>query len=308
MNAAASPDDETAALFAELKALRKGLGVNRAAPPGGFGPRLRGLGGVTGADSAGTTRDKIIAAVRGLVASLAEPHRSMAEVALGFKGAPDVNYTTRIAAYALERDRDRRTIQRRSDEALRLVAAAAAEAHDPWHTTSLRDTLRLAGPGGEVTEARRIISHRAGLAEIEHSLSVIPTGCSTEFDPADLDLRVLSGGALVPPRRVSGSRVAFGLVLPRPLAERDEHEFEFRLRLPAMSRFYVCTPHYPCDRFELRVHFGGTRPRAIGVLDGVYPHEADDLRAASRLLPVADEVVHVAKNLLPYRSYGLVWS
>ncbi|WP_018685089.1 hypothetical protein [Actinokineospora enzanensis] len=307
-------------LFEELKQLRRGLGIRNPALLTVAGPAVRRACGVVDADSSWTAREKIVSTLERLLDRMPEPSATIGRVALGFTGPDDLRYMDRLQTLTGVYDRDIRTLQRRSDEAMRMLAELAVSEggvhralgpEPPWHTRSLRIGVLLDGPEVEVTENRRITSHIDGLDTIEHSLTIAPTEAGDgPLEPGRLGIRAISGGDVLEPRLVTATRVAFDLCPPRPLAAREEHEFEFRVQLPEISPFYVCTPHYRCDEFTLRVRFDRARlPSCVWVVDGSFAHEADD-PTLTREVIVPDssgEVTRTFEHLGPFRSYGLLW-
>ncbi|WFF08712.1 hypothetical protein O7622_09240 [Micromonospora sp. WMMD1076] len=313
------PGDGAASLAGELRALRKGFGINGQEWVKGVGPGLRHISGVSDAESAAVTRKKIIAALDRLTRRLDPPRSMVARVALGFGSFPNARYLNRLAALEPKLDRSNRSLQRYSNEVLDMLADFAVaeelsppgQSYDaPWQTEALRVTLLLDGPGIDVTEIRAIQSNNAGLARIEHSITVPAVGSAGPLDPAALHLRAVSGAGLGRPRLVTARRVVFDVQFPRVLDLSETHEFGFRVRLPVMSPFYLCTPIYPCGRFELKVRFDRERlPNPIRVVDGAFAHEAADPGSATQTVGVdrAGQVRRVFRDLRPGRSYGLHW-
>ncbi|MCG8915003.1 hypothetical protein L6E12_04265 [Actinokineospora sp. PR83] len=315
-----SRPDRTKALGDELKLLRRGFGVNDPKLPETIGPLLRQVCGVQDTDPQWTARERIHNTLVKLVNRLPEPHRAIARVALGFDSEPGLRYTERLRALEQRFERDTRTIQRRSNNAIYYLAECAAEEQaaggprrrpgPPWHTVALRTSLVLDGSGVEVTETRRIVSHLDGLSEIEHSVTVLPPTGTAEgpLDLATVGIRAVSGGDVLSPRLHGRNRAVFILRPPEPLDEGAEHEFEFRVAVPQMSPLYVCTPTYPCDTFTLHVKFDRP-PTAVWVVNGDLATEADDPTLPRETVrpDASGEVRHVFEDLEPYRSYGLLW-
>jgi len=307
-----------AALVADLKALRKGLGVQDPRISAKIGPALRRVCGVPAADPPGVASKKVCARLEQLIDGLPEAQRGLARAAFGFDGTAKEHYTARLRAHGDRNERDVRTMQRWTDEIVDRIAELLDTdeppprwAESPWHTASLRVSLILDQPEVEVLEIRRIVSHRPGLAEIEHSMTVAPiNGVTRPLDLTELGVNIFNGGDVQPIRQVARNRIAFNLRLPRILDTHDEHEFTLRVRVPRISPFYVCTPTFPCDHFDLCARFGRDRvPDRIWRVDGEFAMEADDPLPA-RMGLTADssgEVRAEFNHLEPAKSYGIGW-
>ncbi|WP_026423731.1 hypothetical protein [Actinokineospora inagensis] len=303
----------------ELRSLRKGLGVHQVALPRAAGPVLRELSGVRAGDPPGVVRDRVIATVRDLVGRLAPGWRELAGVVFGLDNPGNSGYLNRLAGYGRVAERDVRTIQRRANQVVRLVAelAYAAEvpvidAGVPWHTKRLAVQVALRGDHVEMFETRRIVSHRPNLVDVEHAVSV---GRSAPGDgPVDLaalGIDEIAGGAVLAPRMVSADRVAFRLRPPRPLGVGDEHDFFFRVRAPVMAPYCCCTPQFACDLFTVNVRFEpGHRPPRAWRIDGVLSREVADPVAErpDLLVDSTGEVRAEFTNLRPALSYGIGWA
>ncbi|GAA2966591.1 hypothetical protein [Actinokineospora diospyrosa] len=304
----------------ELKHVRKGLGVHQVGLPASAGPVLRELAGVRADDAPGAVRDKLVAAVRGLVERLPQGRRALARVVFGLDNPTNAGYTTRLAEFGRAADRDVRTIQRRADEVVYLVAelacaAAAREGGDPgvpWHTKRLQVRLVLRGAEVEVFETRRIVSHQRGLTDVRHAISVGRLGLAGgSVDLAALGIDEISGGEVRSPAMVSADRVAFTLRPPHPLEPGDEHDFFFRVRTGEIAPFYCCTPEFDCERFTLNIRFEPKRrPSGVWRIDGEFSKEVADPTPVRQPLRIDDtgEVRADFTNLRPARSYGIGWA
>jgi hypothetical protein len=312
------------ALSTELKVLRKGLGVQAKALPEAVGDGLREVCGVRAEDGPGTVRAKVVATLRALIEKLPESQQETARIVLGFEAGANERYTARLELLGSGADRNVRTMQRRADDVIYLLAEAAYEAppaygrlltvsqKGPWHTSALAVRLTLSGSGAEVFETRQIISHVAGLAEIEHGVSLARPARTTEPpDLSGLGIDVVAGGEVHSVRMVSASRVAFRLRPPRALDVGEPHEFFFRVRLEELpSPFYCCTPEFPCERFDLNVRFDrGAPPPRVWRIDGDFSKDAEDPLPPRKplFLDSAGEVHTGFRDLQPARSYGVGW-
>lgn len=317
------------ALVDDLKALRTGLGVEDPHLVTRAGVTIRRLSGVTDDDSPGIVREKIRNWLSRMIGQLPDATARIGRAAFGIDGPGDLSYLARLENLGRIVDREVRTMQRRADHMVGRIAelaavhprgTATAEPLDapeqppgqPWHSAQVRVDLILDQPEIEVFENRRIVSHVDGLAEITHWLSVPPVEHPRHpLDLADLGITLLGGGDMrTRPRMLSSSRVELVLHPPSPLDTGEHHEFFFRVRVPTLLPFYVCTPRFACDEFQLRVRFGRDRiPGRIWLIDGELPMEAADpvpvrptLRADN-----AGEVHVKFADLVPASSYGIGW-
>jgi hypothetical protein len=312
------------ALSAELKLLRRGLGVQAKNLPGAVGEQLRGVCGVHEEDNPGTVRGKVVDTLRRLIERLPESQRETARIVLGFGTGANERYTQRLELLGTGADRNVRTMQRRADDVIYLIAEAAYGApppfggvsaigqDGPWHTSALAVRLNLAGAAAEVFETRKVVSHVAGLAEIEHAISLArPASTTGQPDLPGLGIDVVAGGEVHSVRMVSSSRVAFSLRPPRPLDAGDQHEFFFRIRLDELpAPFYCCTPEFPCDSFDLNVRFDRREPPLrVWRIDGELSKDVEDPLPARKplFLDNAGEVHTGFRELRPARSYGVGW-
>ncbi|MGW3963392.1 hypothetical protein ACWED2_26480 [Amycolatopsis sp. NPDC005003] len=313
------------ALSAELKLLRKGLGIQAKTLPGLVGEQLREVCGVHEEDNPGTVRGKVVETLRRLIEKLPESHRGTARIVLGFGTGAHERYTQRLELLGTGADRNVRTMQRRADDVIYLIAEAAYGApasygsfsvgsdDSPWHTSALAVRLTLTGPAAaEVFETRRVVSHVAGLTDVEHAISLNrPASTTGPPDLSGLGIDVVAGGEVHSVRLVGSSRVAFSLRPPQPLDAGDEHEFFFRIRVAELpAPFYCCTPEFPCESFDLNVRFDRRKPpRHVWRIDGEFSKDAQEPRAAREALSLdnAGEVRTGFRDLRPARSYGVGW-
>ncbi|MDS0133571.1 MULTISPECIES: hypothetical protein [unclassified Amycolatopsis] len=312
------------ALSAELKLLRKGLGVQAKTLPALVGEQLREVCGVDEEDTPGTVRGKVVETLRRLIEKLPDSQRRTARIVLGFGTGPNERYTQRLELLGTGADRNVRTMQRRADDVIYLIAEAAYGAPSPyggslisddgpWHTSALAVRLTLTGvAAAEVFETRRVVSHVAGLADVEHAISLArPASTTVQPDLSGLGIDVVAGGEVHSVRMVSSSRVAFSLRPPQPLDAGDEHEFFFRIRVDELpSPFYCCTPEFPCESFDLNVRFDRRQPpQRVWRIDGEFSKDAQDPLTARKplFLDNAGEVHTSFRELRPARSYGVGW-
>ncbi|MBE8524361.1 hypothetical protein ILP97_43950, partial [Amycolatopsis sp. H6(2020)] len=84
------------ALSAELKLLRKGLGIQAKTLPALVGEQLREVCGVGEEDTPGTVRGKVVETLRRLIEKLPESQRRTARIVLGFGTGANERYTQRL--------------------------------------------------------------------------------------------------------------------------------------------------------------------------------------------------------------------
>lgn len=308
-------------VLAELKNLRKGYGVEDPGATARIGGALRHVAGVTDDDGPAEQRRKLKARLLALTEALPDGMAEVSRRALALDGAHSARFELRLEQVATGLHRDVRTARRRVDAVLqRLAEEALATARSavpssretPWHVGALKVLVLLDTPVVEVIEERQVISHRDGLTEIDHSYSVAPdAGGDQPADPAGLGVAVLRGGILHSPELLSTTRLGFRVQLPHPLDAGQGHDLSFRVWVNgAAAPFYVCTPRYPCRRFDLTVRFGrDQRPNQVWVLDDELPLEVGDsslIRKGAE--PDASGEVRVSfADLETNRSYGLGW-
>ncbi|WP_285502720.1 hypothetical protein [Actinokineospora sp. NBRC 105648] len=307
-------------LAADLKALRRGLGVQEMAVPSVAGAAVRELCGVHAGDPAGTVRQKIIDRLRDLVDRLPASKQPLARAVFGLDNPDDAPYTTRLAQLGRVVERDTRTMQRYADAVIHRIAELACAVDEPaplpgqfpWHTRELQVRVLLRGPQVEVFETRRVVSHQAELTEVEHAVSLAaPAPAGGPVDLSVLGIDEIAGGEVHAPRMVSAQRVAFTLRPPVPLAIGEEHAFFFRVRVPTMAPFYCCTPEFACERFTLTVNFPRDRvPSRIWRIDGELSMQAHDPTPTRETLHADNSggVRAVFTDLHPARSYGIGWT
>jgi hypothetical protein len=317
---------DLAELVAELKALRKGRGLDAPDIESHVGPVLRAVFGVEDADNSARLREKLTDRLKALAELLPTDLAQAVSMAYGLTdGSRTRLYGKRVELLAQQIDRDVRTASRRIDDGLRVIAeiAIADLRHTPpeepppstpWRTTALRTSVVLDREVAEVYEMRRIAASISGLDEVTLELSIpAPPNWNKASTPDDPGIVVLHGGTLQTRLNYSSSRVVFALKLARPLELGEEHDFFVRIRFSGerrMGPFYMCTPSFPCALFDLHVRFRRDRlPRSIWKVNGLRMNEVSD-RAAPRELVEADaagEVTMEFRNLTPNLSFGIAW-
>lgn len=309
-------------LLIELKALRKGLGVETDDIGSRVGRTLQRICGVEEGDTGERIRRKLRDQLTALINQCHPEQQRLLRAALGLDSATPRMYQERIKEIADSTFVDPRTVQRRIDSALVRLTQLALETRrlvdvrrpSPWHTTDLRVVVCFDLRVPEVFETRRIVAGQDGVEEVEVGMTLTPPdGWTGPGSIEDLGVDLLYGGELSDRMMKSRTRIGFVLRLPEPLARGDEHEYAFRVKLPperAIAPHYVCTPKYQCDRFSLHVRFGTVVcPRQVWRLSGVSPLELDDpVWSGDLAAPNRYGEVHTSfDDLEPQLSYGFGW-
>jgi hypothetical protein len=303
-----------AELVQELKILRKGRGLLGKLEER-VGPLLRSACEVSDDDGLVMMRAKVAARLSELAEHLPEDLRLAALAAFAISAeARQPLYQDRVKWAATRVDRDPRTVRRRVDEAIDLLAELAsgsvstpiAAAADRWHTASLAVAMVLDQPQPEILEQRRIVADQDGLRSLDLAIS-LPAGRQ------DLSVTLLYGGTLVDRGMEASDRWGYGLELPRPLSRGEPWELAVQFRLSSASAlrpYMVCVPRQLCDVFDLRVRFGPDGPpEEVRTLDGAFQRDVSDPEYQGRRHPVdpAGEVHLRFRRLTPGLAYGARW-
>jgi len=286
-------------LMAELKALRRGRGVQAPGIDRQVGPALREACGIGEFDGAEVVREKLHTWVYSLVHTFPEDLRLAVTTPLALHDeAQHAFLAHRIEWLADLADRDSRTIRRRIDDGLtRLVEAAsrhtapdAPSTPDGWHIQQLHVLLRLDGLVPACTERWTITAERDGLGEIQWPVAAGRDG--TEFSRGH-DIRVVHGVLLI-----DG-----GLRLPRPLLAGETQEFSLDVRIPRIQPVrpvYQFRTSRRCDRFDLVVRFHPDR----------LPVEVNGIGDAigSPVLNSVGEVAMTFRDTIPGDDCGIRWT
>jgi hypothetical protein len=307
-------------LVVELKALRKGRGLQTVRLADQVGPALRQLCGVAGNDDSATIRDKVARRLRILADSLPEDLREVVTIALALQPDSQQQFLQeRVRQLAERQRRDVRTIRRRMDEGFERLAELAAQSRAEsargsgygWYVERMEAIVRMDKPAPECFERRRIVADYDGLDQIQ-AMVTVPRPDRDAGARHGLDVDVYFGATLLGARRHSGMFV-FDLGLPKALALGEEHEFGLVLRVPdeqLMRPHYVVVPDRRYDEFELRIRFApGRAPGLIWRVSDVFHRELDDARPTDDVLVVdgAGELNLAFKNLRPGHAYGAQW-
>ncbi|MBE8518145.1 hypothetical protein ILP97_11610 [Amycolatopsis sp. H6(2020)] len=281
---------ERAELVAELKALRKGRGLQASRLPDRVGPSLMKACAVSESDGMVVIRAKISGRLSELASQLPEDLRLAALAAFAITAEARLPlYQDRVRWAAARFDRDPRTVRRRVDEAIELLAelalvAPAGSAPGSWHSLSL--TLALVLEESCVFEQHRVVADQEGLRSFAPALSAA-------------EGMVLYGGTL--------SECA--VELPAPLPRGDSWEFAAVFPVEQATHL-VYVPRHRCEVFHLRVRFGKEGPPEVLALDGAFERDVADPRYRGRKLQVdaAGEVHLQFRHLTPGLAYGARWA
>ncbi|SFW63448.1 hypothetical protein [Amycolatopsis australiensis] len=280
---------ERTELVRELKTLRKGRGLAGRIEDR-VGPVLRSACAISENDGWVAIRAKVTGRLSELSSQLPEDLRLAALAA--FAITPEARqplYQERVRWAASRVDRDPRTVRRRVDEAIDLLAELASgepagSSPDRWHTTAL--TVAVVLEERRVFEQHRVKAEEDGLRSFDLAV------------PA-AEGSVLYGGTL----RESS------VELPGPLSRGESWEFAAVFTVePAENVVYV--PRHRCEVFDLRLKFGTRNPPEVLALDGAFKRDITDPRYRGRpLQPNAAGEVHVRfRHLTPGLAYGARWA
>ncbi|WP_086846455.1 hypothetical protein [Amycolatopsis kentuckyensis] len=291
---------ERAELVAELKALRKGRGLQASRLSDRVGPSLRSACGVSESDGMVVIRAKVSGRLSELSAHLPDDLRAAVLAAFAITAEARLPlYQDRVKWAALRVDRDPRTVRRRVDEAIDLLAElalapSAGALPGNWHTAAL--VVALVIGESRVFEQRRVVADEDGLRSLELPLPL----------SAALDGSVLYGGTLTDPPDGGG----FVMELPRALSRGESWEYAVLFDVGSVvSPHLVCVPQHRCEAFDLRVRFGKAGPEEVLTLDGAFEKDIADPAYRGRPQPVdaAGEVHLRFQHLTSGLAYGLRW-
>jgi len=309
-------------LIGELKTLRKGRGLFVSQIGERVGNSLRTLCAVTDEDGPAEIRQKVGERLEYLARNL--PADLRVAVMAAFAIAPDARlplYQDRVSLAAAKLDRDPRTARRRIDDGIQHIAQLATAsspavtrpaASTDWHTAELRVGLALDRERPEVLHYRTIVADRDGLRELDLAMTVSAPGPAART-PRSLGVDLFHGGTLVARGMEASDRFAFSLVLPRPLARGETHDFAMLVRLPAgapIRPYFACVLKHPCAQLDLRVRFDRARmPARVWLLRNAFQRDITDAvppREAARV-DDAGEIRARFSDLNPGMAYGARW-
>jgi hypothetical protein len=315
-----SGEDLTQRVADEIRALRKGRGLQTADLDSRLGPLLLEL---AGSGDAADRRKTVLAAISRCTEQLSGEYRAAVEasLALSQETMQEPFFTRRVTWLAGYLDREYRTALRRINQAeLRLAELIATELRDQrgripdsaegFYVDELRTLLRLDTQILVSEEDRRIVSTRQDLTEVTVLLDLPRAANEPE---ADLQAEIRYGGHLLRKQQPSPNRFKFVLRLPEALQPGQVHGYGLSLRMPRhMLRLphYLVTPECQYNRFDLRIRFDPERlPAWIRRVEGETVRQFEDAQPTARLLvpDAAGEVRQEFRDLTMFLGYGMQW-
>jgi hypothetical protein len=306
-------------LTAELKLIRRGLGVYHPNLARRLGPGLREVCGIT--DDEPELRTKVITRLRDAAGTLPPELGIALLVSLGayseVRGLAKLE--DRVDWLAARLNRDVRTARRRMDEAARMVAdhlAAGRRARrdtlptSGWHIVTAQSVMLLDTEVPTSIERRVVVAEHDGLDQLVLARSVPPADAGTP----DIDAQMLFGGVLGLKEWDTGSRFRLVLNLPVTLRAGDRHEYSILWRNPPdrpMRQHYVFTPVLRVDHFDLHVRFDREQPpaRVFRVADAFHRDLDEPPRDRDEIEPDRSGEVHLEfQDLAPGHGYGARWA
>lgn len=306
-------------LTAELKQIRRGLGVHHPELARRLGPALREVCGITGDEP--ELRVKVITRLRDAATQL--PADLGLALLVGLGAHPEVRGLVKLEDRVDWLDgrlnRDVRTARRRLDESARMVAdhlaagRRAGRATLPttgWHVATAQSVLLLDTDVPTAIERRVVVAEHDGLDQLVLARSVPPVA---EGDRPDIHPQILFGGLLGLKEWDSGSRFRLVLELPVALRAGDRHEYSILWRTPPdrpMRPYYVFTPVLRVDHFDLHVRFDRAKPpeRVHRVADSFHRDLDEPSLDRDRIEPDRSGEVHLEfQDLAPGHGYGARW-
>lgn len=299
------------AVVGELKALRKGRGLDSSNTADRTGPELRAACGITEKDGPAQARDKLATKLDPLTTYLPPDLRTAVRAALGLcEEARHRLYQERVKWVAEQLHHDPRTARRRIDDGIRHLAQLIVEPPEAgWHTSELHVLVALDRHPSTTVERRTIVSDQPNLTELDLAVTL-----ASASDPREaLKIMTVHGGHLTGSRLESSTRLGFTLTLPRPLNRGERHVYAVEYAFPGAAEpdpYLACVPRHRCDVFDLRVRFDPARtPPHAWLLAATLQRDTNDEHAPGTQLRVPPEgELHVTfRDLRPGLAYGLRW-
>jgi transcriptional regulator with XRE-family HTH domain len=186
------------------------------------------------------------------------------------------------------------------------------EAPCGWFIRSLVTLVRLDLDTPVAFEDRTIAATRNGLSEIDARMSV-PRHPSDTAQPHGLKVELIAGGRLEVREQPEESQFRNVVLLARPLAAGEEHQYRMIIRIPPdqpMVDHLVHIPLQRSDHFRLTVRFApDSLPSVIWLLNGVPTAVLRDRTPSGRTL-VPDRFGELTANFtspLQGQAYGIRW-
>jgi hypothetical protein len=311
---------QTEPLVKEIRALRRGRGVQADDLEKRLGPNLRML--LAEDDDPAVRRRALITILDACASHLHDDMRTAVVASLGLNG-PTVRMSqlkARVEWLALQLGREYRTALRRVDAAENLLAEQVAVeiersrgtgsiAKLGWYIDELYSLLRLDTPTPESHQRRRIIAAQDRLTEVMAWLDIPVHGDATRPSP---QVEVAYGGTLVRHEDAVSGGFRYVVEFPEPLDRGQSHEYGLVLRLATkdMRPYYVFTPEIQCNVFDLRVRFDpARRPNRVRSVRGETVRTFEANKPAGEMLhPDSAGEVHVRFAApVMYLGYGVQW-
>ncbi|XVS63632.1 hypothetical protein ACQPYE_36095 [Actinosynnema sp. CA-299493] len=309
-------------LVLDLRRLRTGRGLRGRSIGEVAGPALRELCGIGETDDHALIRDKVGDKLHELSETLPTDLRDIVRTALVLQADVEAPFLVdRIRYLAGKYNRDERTIRRRVDDALTLLAENAmgfgppgqrSSRHWDWSVRRLETVLRLDRPTPECFERRTVVAGHDGLDLLEVSLPLWSDG-TPERSGHEPEVEVYWGAELVRLLKRGKGHFAVELRLPGPLAAGEAHDYGLVIRYPddrSAVRHYFFSPERPCGLFELRVRFQSTDiPADVRIMAGASygPDQADHFIGSVKVDSV-HEVHAVFTDPSLGLTYGMKWT
>ena len=312
-------------LLSELKALRRGLGVAAPAVKRQAGDALLAISKSGFDDGDDVVRLNLTNELGRLTEELPSELRTIARVSLNLddQAGGGSLLQTRIEWLSRHLGRDARTVRRRIDEAMALLAEVAIkdfswhtleaqEASAEWYTRRCRTLLRIDLATPEALDEREIFVKSGELSSLSLPFT-LPRNPGDQAETHDLDVEVLFGGSFVKKVRASDSRFDLKIHFPRTLERGASHRYALTYRIPPgqkMAPHYVFVPFQECEEFELRVRFNmNSVPRDIRKISAAFHREIEELQPDENQLETdgAGEVHVLFHELRPGFAYGVQW-
>ncbi|WP_425307966.1 hypothetical protein AADG42_04160 [Ammonicoccus fulvus] len=299
------------ALMTELRALRKGRGVQSPDLFRRVGPRLRDVLDHATDDS---LREVLVSELTTCAHDLPD---DLADLYLGAAGITDpTNFLSdRLENLSGLYDRHPRTLIRRLQGADELMAerllrrqqlrrGEAALQAKGWTFTEFEGWVRLDLTQPEFRSRRRLRVLADELVEIKDIFMVGPGAAEPEVE-------VPTGGTLARMERLSDSVWELSITPPRALRRDEEHDLEVVVRVAGAAEvlpYAVLSSVRPCSRFRIRVDIGDSGATDFFELAGLPWGVLGDDFAGGTPVPVVDgSVERDFVGPVPGLAYGLRW-